>query len=164
MSKRESGILTVSHRCSSLHLLFSSVAINFPGSLRAYNSSSVGVCGNCNVFVAKKLYPQEKVLLPIQNCAFVSSIRKNELTRDTDAQPLCRAKSASLGAICVVVSSHCELLLSSFSEISQHAVYRSILKAFSLALLLVELLCRLVCPPVCFLPVDGEREEITKWA
>jgi len=55
------------------------------------------------------LYPQEKVLLPIQNCGFVSSIRKNELTRDTDAQPLWGVKSASLGAICVVVSSHCEL-------------------------------------------------------
>src|SRR2546429_5378615 len=109
MSQRESGILTVSHRCTSLHLLFSSVAINFPGSLKAYNSERCCVCGNCNVFVAKKLYPQEKVLLPIQNCGFVSSIRKNELTRDTDAQPLCRAKSASLGAICVVVSSHCEL-------------------------------------------------------
>src|SRR5438094_10458140 len=70
MSQRESGILTVSHRCTSLHLLFSSVTINFPGSLRAYNSERCRVCGNCNVFVAKKLYPQEKVLLPIQNRGF----------------------------------------------------------------------------------------------
>src|SRR5437016_5344178 len=84
MSKRKSGILAVSYRCSSLHLLFSFFLYrdNCRASLIAYNPSSVAVFAETVMFLLSKscIHKRNDLFTATRRAGNVRKLRRRFLT------------------------------------------------------------------------------------